>query len=159
MLLKRGAHFASNHVQLKDLEKKRITVVLIEANGLKGLLMIIESMGCPGSMLIHLLSRETETKFGVRYREPLRLPYFDTISFFFVVDPMHNILLGTAKHLFTLWKGSGILSGAHFESIQANIDQFITSADIGRIPHKVQSQFSFKANSTRRTLQMLVCFR
>ena len=55
---------------------------------------------------------------------------------------MHNILLGTAKHLVTLWKVNGILSAANFESIQASIDQFITPADIGRIPHKVQSQFS-----------------
>ena len=34
---------------------------------------------------------------------------------------MQNILLGTAKHLVTLRKSSGILSGAHFESIYASI--------------------------------------
>ena len=34
----------------------------------------------------------------VHYTELLRLPYFDTMRFS-VVDLMHNILLGTAKHV------------------------------------------------------------
>lgn len=37
-----------------------------------------------------------ERQSGVRFSELLRLPYFDTIRFS-VVDPMHTILLGTAK--------------------------------------------------------------
>ena len=55
---------------------------------------------------------------------------------------MHNILLGSAKLLVTLWKGSGILSAANFESIQATVNRFIIPADIGRILHKITSQFS-----------------
>lgn len=85
--------------------------------------------------------KEIGTKFGVRYTELLRLPYFDTVRCF-IVDPMHNVLLGTAKHLVTTWKVRGIISGEHFQSIQQTTDQFITPADIGRIPYKMQSQFS-----------------
>ena len=37
------------------------------------------------------------SKLGVRYSMLLDLPYFDPIRFH-VIDPMNNLLLGTAKH-------------------------------------------------------------
>ena len=52
--------------------------------------------------------REIERKYGVRYSELLRLPYFDIVEYH-VVDPMHNLLLGTGKYLMTLWKEKGIM--------------------------------------------------
>ena len=39
-----------------------------------------------------------ESHHDVRYSEPLRLPYFDCVRFT-VIDPMHNLFLGTAKHV------------------------------------------------------------
>ena len=50
-----------------------------------------------------------EREYGVRFTELLRLPYFDSARFS-VIDPMHNILLGTAKLMITIWKGKGLLS-------------------------------------------------
>ncbi|CAB4028333.1 Hypothetical predicted protein [Paramuricea clavata] len=44
----------------------------------------------------------TEALYGARYSELLRLPYFDCVRFT-VVDPMHNLFLGTAKHLVEVW--------------------------------------------------------
>lgn len=44
-----------------------------------------------------------EREHGVHYTELLRLPYFDT-AHFSVIDPMHNILLGTTKLMITIWK-------------------------------------------------------
>ena len=85
--------------------------------------------------------REIEQVHGVRYTELLRLPYLDTVRFT-VVDPIHNILLGSAKLLVTLWKDSGILSAGNFDTIQSTIDRFTVPAHIGRIPHKIGSQFS-----------------
>ena len=41
---------------------------------------------------------EMEKKTGVRYSLLTQLPYFDSIRMH-VVDPMHNLLLGTAKHM------------------------------------------------------------
>ena len=38
------------------------------------------------------------SKDGVRYSLLLELPYFNPIRFH-VIDPMHNLLLGTAKHM------------------------------------------------------------
>ena len=42
-------------------------------------------------------------KHGCRYSVLLRLSYFDPIRMC-VIDPMHNLLLGTAKHMVTIWK-------------------------------------------------------
>lgn len=44
-----------------------------------------------------------EKENGARYTELLRLSYFDIIRFH-VVDPMHNLFLGLAKHTVKIWK-------------------------------------------------------
>lgn len=74
----------------------------------------------------HTLSdhNDIEREFGVRYTELLRLPYFDT-SQFIIVDPMHNMLLGTAKHIVNIWKSMGLLSDSNFDLIQSHVDKFI----------------------------------
>ncbi|SMN01766.1 hypothetical protein SPONN_25 [uncultured Candidatus Thioglobus sp.] len=82
-----------------------------------------------------------ERKFGVRYSELLRLPYFDTIRFS-VIDPMHNILLGSAKHTIAIWKSLGILNQSNNDHIQTIVDKFCTPPDVGRIPYKIASGFS-----------------
>ena len=80
--------------------------------------------------------RGIEQNHGVRYTELLRLPYFDSPRFI-VVDAMHNILLGSAKLLTTIWKDNGVLPVSKFNVIQGSVDKFVTPADIGRIPHKI----------------------
>ena len=50
---------------------------------------------------------------------------------------MHNILLGSAKLLTTIWKDNGALPVSKFNVIQGSVDKFVTPADIGRIPHKI----------------------
>ena len=81
---------------------------------------------------------EIEQNHGVRFTDLLRIPYFDTVRFI-VVDPMHSIFLGTAKRLVSIWK---IIPDTEFDSIQGAVNEFTTAADIGRIPHKISSQFS-----------------
>ena len=51
------------------------------------------------------------------YSELLRLPYFD-IVWCHLVDPMHNLFLGTSKRIMSLWKKRGFLSNANFDAIQ-----------------------------------------
>lgn len=82
-----------------------------------------------------------ERECGVRFTELLRLPYFDCIRFS-VVDPMHNTLLGTTRHMITIWKEKSLLSTHDFERIQGQVDRFVTPPDVGRIPHKILSGFS-----------------
>lgn len=49
-----------------------------------------------------------EKEHGIRYTCLLQLSYFDA-SRMCIVDPMHNLLLGTAKRAVELWKQAGIL--------------------------------------------------
>lgn len=55
---------------------------------------------------------------------------------------MHNLLLGTGKYLMTMWKDDGILTKAQFEYIQQEVDAMKVPANVGRIPHKISSNFS-----------------
>ena len=59
-----------------------------------------------------------------------------------VVDPMHNLLLGTAKHMVYLWKTLGILSTKQYDDIQDRVDSYVCPADMGRMPSKIASSFS-----------------
>ena len=82
-----------------------------------------------------------EKEYGCRYSVLLKLPYFDPVMMC-VIDPMHNLLLGTAKHMLSVWKEKGILKSNHFEIIQERVDSFVTPSDVGRIPSKIASGFS-----------------
>ena len=82
-----------------------------------------------------------ERAHGCRYSLLLELPYFDPIAMC-VIDPMHNLLLGTAKHMIHVWKTNNILSVKEFEIIQNRVDSFTTPTDIGRIPSKISSGYN-----------------
>ncbi len=69
------------------------------------------------------------------------LPYYNIIQFS-VIDPMHNLFLGTAKHILTVWMSIGVLNKGQFTSIQNKVDSFSTPSEIGRIPLKILSGFS-----------------
>ena len=99
-----------------------------------------------------------EREYGCRYSVLLELPYYDIVRFC-VIDPMHNLLLGTAKHVLTVWKSTGIIGDSHFDGIQRKVDAFITPTDIGRIPGKIVSGFSsFTAEQWRNwTLIYSLC--
>ena len=47
--------------------------------------------------------QDVEQEFGIRYSVLLELPYFDAPRMC-IIDPMHNLLLGTAKHIIDTWK-------------------------------------------------------
>ena len=85
--------------------------------------------------------KQNRKKHGCRYSVLLRLSYFDPIRMC-VIDPMHNLLLGTAKHMVTIWKDLKILQVNDFNNIQQKVNSFITPNDIGRIPSKISSSFS-----------------
>lgn len=51
-----------------------------------------------------------ESALGCRYSELVKLPYFDAPKML-VVDPMHNLFLGTAKHfLKSVWMQKVIIT-------------------------------------------------
>ena len=63
---------------------------------------------------------------------------------------MHNLLLGTAKKMMTIWTGSGPLSSKSLEIIEARVGAIHTPKLVGRIPSKISSSFAgFTANQQR----------
>lgn len=93
--------------------------------------------------------KSIEDDFGLRYTVLLELPYFDPIRFS-VVDPMHNVYLGSAKHTMQVWVDKGILTKKHFHEIEKIVSKFKTAQDVGRLPLKISSGFSgFTADQWR----------
>ena len=75
---------------------------------------------------------------------------------------MHNLLLGTGKYLMKLWKERGILTEENFETIQAKVNDMQVPANIGRIPHKISSNFSgFTADQWKNwiCIYSMVCLK
>lgn len=85
--------------------------------------------------------KEIERESGVRYSVLVELPYFNAPRMC-IVDPMHNLLLGTAKHMLELWKNLEILTDKDFELLQTCVDSFVCPGDVGRLPYKILSGFS-----------------
>ena len=64
-----------------------------------------------------------------------------------MIDPLHNMLLGSPKHMILIWKEKGYLSNVQLETIQTWCDNFVIPSGVGRIPHKISSGFaSFTAD-------------
>ena len=82
-----------------------------------------------------------EKKHGCRYSVLLELPYFNSVSMC-VIDPLHNLLLGTARHILTVWKEKELITSSHLDAIQKSVDSFVTPYDVGRIPTKILSGFA-----------------
>ena len=56
--------------------------------------------------------QEKETKYGTHYTQLMQLECFDCIRFT-IIDPMHNLFLGTAKHMVkNVWLPNKILKPA-----------------------------------------------
>lgn len=90
-----------------------------------------------------------EREYGCRYSILLELPYYNVVRMC-VVDPMHNLLLGTAKHMLSIWKSRSILTHSNFDLIQQKVDSFVTPHDVGRIPSRIASGFAgFTADQWR----------
>lgn len=90
-----------------------------------------------------------ESLHGCRYSCLLDLPYFDAPRML-CIDPMHNLFLGTGKHMLSVWMKHDLISKVHFETIQHFVDSINVPRDIGRIPTKISSGFSgFKADQFR----------
>lgn len=89
---------------------------------------------------------EIEKKNGIRYSVLLELDYFDPIAMT-IIDPMHNLFLGTAKRMLTVWKDQKLLLPEHFDKIQEKISMVICPSDIGKLPQKFSSSYgSFNAD-------------
>ena len=87
-------------------------------------------------------SREMESSCGVRPCALLDLPYFDPIKLV-AIDAMHNLFLGTAKHMFQVWLELELQQLAIIDDFAS---KFAVPNNVGRLPLKISSNHSsFKA--------------
>lgn len=86
-----------------------------------------------------------ESASGVRYSELFRLPYFDPIAAH-VVDPMHNLLLGTAKHAFNVWVETGVLDKKKISEIDALMSKVGRKSELGRTSKSMSLSNTMKAD-------------
>ena len=63
------------------------------------------------------MQNKLESEFGTRFSVLALLSYFDRMKMT-VIDPMHNLFLGSAKRLLKMCKELGHLDRANFEKIQ-----------------------------------------
>ena len=82
-----------------------------------------------------------ESQYGLRYTVLLEFPYFNIICQH-IVDPMHNLFLGIAKHALSVWKDAKLLSAEAFEDIQKTVDCIQVPSTVGRIPSNISSVFA-----------------
>ena len=127
------------------LGKKQTTVAMIARTGCYEPMSTIEKVP-------KRINWQPQEQLGkLRYSILSELCYFDCVRFH-IIDPMHNLLLGTAKHVMNLWIKIGIISHKqlNFDEIQQSVDSFSVPSDIGRISYKISSGFSsFKADQWR----------
>ena len=84
--------------------------------------------------------RKKESELGVRYSILLSLPYFNPVRFT-IVDIMHNLFLGTGKHMFKTWLKLGILNMDDLEKIDKRCRCFEVPSSIGRVPINIASNY------------------
>lgn len=102
-----------------------------------------------------------QSKYGTRYTELMKLEYFDYIRFT-IIDPMHNLFLGTAKHMMkNVWLPNKILKQNDLKSIQELIDNMKVPSNMGRIPNKIASNFASFTSDQWKVMDcclLRVCF-
>lgn len=75
--------------------------------------------------LSDLQAIETATVFSLSYFDPIR---------FTVVDPMHNLFMGTSKTVMKkIWLKRGLITNNDFALLQSRVDSMIVPGDLGRI--------------------------
>ena len=107
------------------------------------------------------MRKSVVSQFGVRYSLLTQLPYFDIVRMH-VVDPMHNLLLGTPKHMMNIWTQENIISKADLINISKVAALINVPRCIGRIPSKIASSFSgFSADQWKNwtTIYSAICLK
>ena len=66
--------------------------------------------------------------FKIRYFDPVR---------YTIVDPMHNLFLGSAKHTFKVWIKKGLLTLRDLERFEEDTRTFSVPNSAGRLPLKL----------------------
>ncbi|OAD67783.1 hypothetical protein PHYBLDRAFT_174102 [Phycomyces blakesleeanus NRRL 1555(-)] len=83
-----------------------------------------------------------EKQHGTRFSKLHRLHYFDPIRCT-IVDPMHNLFLGTAKHMISVWKDLRYLPTAVLVCMQRLADGILVPPGYAVLSTKIKSGFPY----------------
>ena len=97
-----------------------------------------------------------ESQYGVRYSALLDLPYFDPLDCT-AIDSMHNLFLGTGKHVFGVWVDLDILTKQNLKELEGKIKLFHVPHDVGRLPSHLSYYNSFTANQWKNWITLYSC--
>ena len=90
--------------------------------------------------------QRAESNIGLRYSVLLSLPYFNPVQFT-IIDPMHNLYLGSGKHAFEVWFERDLIKKKHFTNLEEKMKLFTTPYNAGRLPTSIGSGYGgFTAN-------------
>ena len=83
-----------------------------------------------------------ESKYGVKYSELTKLPYFRIIDYN-LIDAMHCLFGGISKKVFNLLIEHGHLSESKLEELDSNMEKVQLPTCAGWIPRKISSSHSY----------------
>ncbi|OAD79051.1 hypothetical protein PHYBLDRAFT_62186 [Phycomyces blakesleeanus NRRL 1555(-)] len=83
-----------------------------------------------------------EKENGTRWSELHRLSYFDPVRFT-VIDPMHNLYLGTAKRMIQIWRECNYINEKNQLTMQELANGIVVPCGYARITKKIADGFSF----------------
>ena len=79
-----------------------------------------------------------------------------------IIDPMHNLFLGTAKHFLILLKSRGVLSTENLEKINRQMTRIKQHCpeDVGRIPleFKINDHENLEGLTADQMKNWVICF-
>ena len=88
-----------------------------------------------------------ESEMGCRYSCLLQLPYFDAVCML-IIDPMHNLYLGTAKYIFnSVWMKKDMITPTSIKKINDKILSWVIPPKVrfARLPACMEHSSSFTA--------------
>ena len=100
--------------------------------------------------LVHSSKTERQRKeslLGCCYSCFLQLPYFDPVRML-IIDPMHNLYLGTAKYIFNvIWLKGGVISRIGLREINQRIQSWSVPPEVrfARLPSDMEHSWSLTA--------------
>ena len=84
-----------------------------------------------------------EQEFGTRFSDLMMIPYFECVRFH-IIDPMHNLFLGTAKHVMKhvwLTGEDPLINKNDLKKIQSKVDTVKAPSTIGTMPMKIENSY------------------
>ena len=86
-----------------------------------------------------------ESELGCHYSVLLELFYFDLVCML-LIDPMHNLFLGTAKRMTqNTWIGKNILTSNNLKVIRTWLSSIAVPSELGQLPLHIESGSTFTA--------------